>query len=141
MVKPRFLYIAVSVLIADQLTKLLVSRLQASIVLVPKFLSLNIVRNFGAGFGILQGQRWLLIWISVIVIGAIVYYYDRIKKDKNLLIGSALIFAGALGNLIDRILFGYVVDFIDFSFWPAFNIADSAITIGALLLILGFMKN
>jgi signal peptidase II len=130
----RFFYVTAGILILDQLSKLLVRQLDSAITLIPGFLSINLVMNTGAGFGLFQGQRWLLTWISVMVVGLILYYYDRIPERER--IPFALILGGALGNLIDRLLLGYVVDFIDLSFWPAFNIADSALTIGVALLLL-----
>jgi len=131
MVKRPWLIVLLVVLL-DQLTKFLVQAFVRTIPIIPGFLSLDNIHNYGAGFGILQGQRMLLIWLSLIVIGFILYYYDRLGKDR---IAAMLILSGALGNLIDRIFLIYVVDFIHFSFFPAFNAADSAVTIGAALLI------
>ncbi|MFH0978722.1 MAG: signal peptidase II [Candidatus Woesearchaeota archaeon] len=132
MVKPRILSIFLVMLILDQLTKLLIQLLVSQpIILIPKILSLDKIQNFGAGFGILQGQRMLLIWTSIIVIGLILFYYDQLKKHRW---PTALVLAGAVGNLIDRVFLGYVVDFINFHFWPAFNVADSCISIGVVLL-------
>jgi signal peptidase II len=82
----------------------------------------------------------LLIWISLMVIGAILYNYEKIPKENIPQISFALITGGAIGNLISRIFYGYVIDFIDFRVWPAFNIADSAITIGAVMLVIYFWK-
>jgi len=88
----------------------------------------------------LKGMNLLLIWVSIIVIGAILYNYNKIPKDKVPQTAFALIIGGAIGNLIDRIVIGKVKDFIDFRVWPAFNIADSAISIGAVLLIIYYWK-
>ena len=90
------------------------------------------ITNTGAAFGILKGQNILLIIISLIVIISAVFYY---KYHKDLRISLILILSGTIGNLIDRLFFGYVRDFIDLKYWPVFNLADSYNTIGAILLI------
>jgi len=114
--------------------------LHQSIPLINNILHLTYIQNTGAGFGILKGSNTTLIFISLIIIGIILFYFDRIIKEKPTHIPVALILGGAVGNLIDRIFLGHVIDFVDFRIWPAFNIADSAITIGALLLIIYFWK-
>ncbi len=127
----------------DQLIKYLVSKhmlVSQSIPIIKNFLHIAYIQNTGAGFGILKGWNTLLIFISLIIIGIILFYFDRIIKEKQIHIPIALILGGAFGNLIDRILLGHVIDFIDFRIWPAFNIADSCITIGALWLIVYFWK-
>ena len=107
-------------------------RVGDSMALLP-FLSFRLSYNTGAGFSLLQGQAWLLIWFSLMVIGIILFVFDKIPQNCSL-IYVALIFGGTIGNLIDRLAYGYVIDFIDFNFWPTFNLADSAICIGAVLL-------
>jgi len=114
--------------------------LHQSIPLIKNILHLTYIQNTGAGFGILKGWNLILIFISLIIIGIILYNFDKIIKEKSIHIPVALILGGAFGNLIDRILLGHVIDFIDFRIWPAFNVADSAITIGALWLIVYFWK-
>ena len=131
------------VILLDQLTKYLTSRymqLNQSIPLINKILHLTYIQNTGAGFGILKGWNTLLIFISLIVIGIILFNLDKIIKEKSIYLPIALVLGGAVGNLIDRIFFGYVIDFIDFRIWPAFNVADSAITIGAIWLIFYLWK-
>ena len=82
-----------------------------------------------------------LIWLSIIILGVILYYHDKIAaKDKFLHTSIAIIFGGSIGNLIDRIRLGYVIDFIDLKIWPSFNIADAAITLGAIGLIYYMIK-
>ncbi len=90
------------------------------------------ITNTGAAFGILQGKNILLIIISIIVIITAIFYY---KQHKDLRLSLILILSGTAGNLIDRLLFGHVRDFIDLKYWPVFNLADSYNVIGALLLI------
>ena len=80
--------------------------------------------------------------LTVVIIIGILYYFCRDKKNHKLFtIPLALVFGGALGNLLDRVMYGFVIDFIDFNFWPAFNIADSAITVGVIFLIIYVIKN
>lgn len=134
----RFFGIAVFVILLDQLTKYLITAglsLNESFVLIKNFLSITYITNTGAGFGILKGANGFLIALSFIVFAALFYYRNDFKNDveKQMV---ALIVGGIIGNLIDRILLGHVIDFISFSFWPAFNVADSALTIGILGLIL-----
>jgi signal peptidase II len=138
-----FFIISIAVFISDQIIKFLVKNSMnpgESIPLIKNIFHLTYVRNSGAGFGIFQGQTMFLIWFAVIVIGIIIFNYEKIIKEKLFQISSALILGGTVSNLIDRIFLGFVVDYIDFRIWPVFNIADSCITIGALILIICLMK-
>jgi signal peptidase II len=124
-----------AILFLDQITKIVVLQhlsLNQSFVLIPKVLYLTLVHNRGAAFGILKNQVPFFIFTSSIAIILIIVSLKRNKRIYN--ISLSLILAGALGNLTDRLFLGYVVDFIDFRIWPVFNLADSAITIGAILL-------
>ena len=98
------------------------------------------IKNMGAGFGILQGKTFFLGIVSLVVAVTIISYYPRIPKEKIPQILFALFLGGVIGNLIDRFLRGYVIDFINFSFWPAFNIADSALTISVVGLVWYYWK-
>jgi signal peptidase II len=94
------------------------------------------VTNTGAGFSIFQGQNTLLAWIAVIALGFIIYFHNAFPKTAFI-----MIIAGIIGNLIDRIIYGYVIDFINFKFWPIFNTADALIFIGvAITIIFEFMR-
>jgi signal peptidase II len=133
-----FIFIAV-ILFFDQLTKSLITitlSLHQSVPLIRGVLHLTLVRNRGAAFGIFKNQVPLFILASLIAIFLIALQFKKEKPRPFSIytISLSLIFAGALGNLADRLVFGYVIDFIDFRIWPVFNIADSAITIGAVLL-------
>jgi signal peptidase II len=134
-VKNKYFLIALLILIADQATKFLIkNNLKESVVLIKNFLSISYTTNTGAVFGILKGANTSLIFISIFVLGLILFFWDRLKTNSEKIL-VALIVSGIIGNLIDRISYGFVVDFISFSFWPAFNIADSALVIGVLGLI------
>ena len=135
------------VLFLDQVTKALVHgqmTLYQSIEIVPNFFHLTYLRNTGAAFGFLAGSRSPLriiffILISSMAIGCIFYLLKNLRLGQNTFAASlSLILGGAIGNLIDRLRMGEVIDFLDFHWyahhWPAFNVADSAITIGVLLL-------
>ena len=95
----------------------------------------NYTTNTGAAFGILQQYTNVLIFVSIIVAIALAYY---IRKHPFIELGFIL--GGTLGNLIDRVAFGHVIDFINIGWWPSFNIADSFNTIGAILLAIRLMK-
>jgi len=122
----------------DQLTKLLVLKnftLHQSKAVIEGIFHLTYVRNFGAAFSILQNQRvFFILSTSFVVIG--IFWFIITKKYPSTLVLYSLIFiaGGAIGNLMDRIRFGYVVDFFDFKVFPVFNIADMSIVLGAILL-------
>lgn len=131
--------ILLGLIVLDQLTKLFFAKTQSLIDL--KIFSLHFVTNTGASWGILQGKNSLLIFVSLIVLGAIMMNVDMVRQRKEQVLPVILIVAGLLGNLIDRIFRGFVVDFIDFKFWPVFNIADSCVVIGVIWLIIVILKN
>ena len=136
--------IAIAVLFFDQLTKIIVianMQLSQSIPLIKNIFHLTYIQNTGASFGILSGSNSLLIWFAIIAVGIIIYFYDQIPKSKSAFVFVALIIGGALSNVLDRLRLGYVVDFLDFRIWPSFNIADAALTVGAIGLIVYLMKH
>lgn len=118
----------------DQLLKILVRKYNPDIVVIKNFLELIFVKNTGAGFGILQGQLVLLIFLNIVAFIFIIWLLIYTKKSFLADISLALILGGAIGNFLDRVIFGFVTDFISFSFWPAFNIADSAVTVGVFMM-------
>jgi signal peptidase II len=142
-----WLWLSLSVIALDQATKFLAKRfleLFERVEVLP-VLDFTLLHNTGAAFSLLAGaggwQRWFFIGLAVVVSALLLLWIWRTPRgEKWLPFALALILGGALGNVIDRIRFGYVVDFIHVhwgaSYFPAFNIADSAITIGAGLLIL-----
>ena len=139
--------ISSSLIVIDQYTKFMVTLhipLSYSINVVEGFFNLTHVRNSGVAFGIFSEQNselkpYLLIFVSIIAIIAILVIFHQTGKDKRMVQGAlVLVFSGAIGNLIDRVLHKEVSDFIDIFFnnrhWPAFNVADACITIGVMLL-------
>ena len=92
-------------------------------------ISINLVTNTGASFGILKGSNTLLAFISMIALGIIMISAEKITRKQTMPV--IILTAGIIGNLIDRLFRGFVIDFIDLKFWPVFNIADSLIVIGA----------
>ena len=131
-----YFLIIIAVIFLDQFTKWLVKLNfnAADSLSLFKLLNLAYVTNTGSAFGVLKGANSYLIFFSLIVLGLIMFYWDKIMSKEKIFF--ALIAGGIIGNLIDRISYGYVIDFIHFTFWPAFNVADSALTIGIIGLIL-----
>lgn len=141
----KWLLLAAVLVVLDQLTKYLVEQsipVGSTVVVLP-FLSLVLTHNSGAAFSFLAGaggwQRWFFVLIAVAASGLIIWMLHRHRKETFLCIGLTLILGGAIGNLVDRVLVGAVVDFILLYWgqyqWPAFNVADSCITVGAAMLI------
>jgi signal peptidase II len=142
--------VALAVVIVDQLTKLWVMTnfaLHEQLTVISGFFNLVYITNTGAAFGFLAGDKtWLrqifFVGVSCAALIVIALAYKHLKKQSGIFVyGLGLIAGGAIGNLIDRLRFGSVVDFLDFYLgtyhWPAFNVADSAITVGVGLFLLG----
>ena len=138
----------ITVLILDQITKALVHnlmQLHQSIEIVPNWVHLTYLKNTGAAFGFLAGNRSTLrmvffVLVSGLAIGCLLYLLKNLRPGRPAQVVSlSLILGGAIGNLIDRLRMGEVIDFIDLHWhhvhWPAFNVADSAITLGVILLL------
>ncbi len=140
----RLLLVAVSVLILDQLTKLFILKglsLGTSIPVLKDIFHITLVYNKGAAFGLFKGQNTFFILLGIVALLFIFYYLPRLKGRKVAAFACALLLGGISGNLIDRLRFGSVVDFFDFRIWPVFNVADSAITIGAILIIAQLVRS
>ena len=136
--------VASLVFVLDRVTKIVaVSNMSygQSIRILPNILHFTFVLNNGTAFGLFKGANMVLAILSVFAIALIIFY---VLKNKALVflnsLALGLILGGAMGNLFDRIRFGYVIDFIDFRIWPVFNIADSAITIGTCFLAWNLLK-
>lgn len=148
----RFLWLALLIIILDQYTKTLVMRnieLYQAVEVLP-FFNLTHVYNTGAAFSFLHDaggwQRWFFTVIALAVSALILWWLKQTSKQQIMLpIAFCLIIGGALGNAYDRLVLGHVVDFLVVYYqnwsWPAFNVADSAISLGALLLIIDMFKN
>lgn len=144
-------YIWVMVLVAvllavDLIVKHIGARYLAignTVTVIPGFFSLHYTHNQGASFGIMPGQLWLFIvvTVSLLCLLAAIYYNTSLKTKRVFSVGYALVFAGALGNMVDRIILGYVRDFFKIHFFPAiFNVADAFILIGALIIVFYMVK-
>ncbi|MCG8632636.1 MAG: signal peptidase II [Desulfobacterales bacterium] len=144
----RLILVSGGVVLADQITKFLITRYLAlydHIVVIEGFFNINHVLNPGGAFGLFATQspgirKFVFLFLSSLVALFVVWMYRKVADSHIFLsYGLASIFGGAVGNLIDRFRFGKVVDFLDFylgtAHWPAFNIADSAISIGMAILI------
>jgi len=143
----KWLWLSLLALVLDQGSKLLVDstmQLYQSIPLLP-FFKLTYVHNTGAAFSFLSEaggwQRWFFAGLALVISVIIAVWLSRLEKYETLLaVSLSLILGGAVGNLIDRLAYGYVIDFLDVYYgtwhWPAFNIADSAITLGVALMLL-----
>jgi len=137
------LFISLLVVLSDQLIKYLLNNSLypgQSLPVVKNIFHITLVYNTGIAFGLFKDQTWLFILLSSVVIAMLlVNIFTEVKrKSINRIDWFALSFilGGAVGNLIDRLRFGYVVDFLDFRIWPVFNIADSCITIGIILIFI-----
>jgi len=142
-----FVIVVALVVVLDQISKLWVRTNSPQIELLPGFLNLIHVENYGSAFGLFANQTFLLIAISLVCLLIILIFLRYLAPATTLsLVAIALILGGAIGNLIDRLRFGYVTDFIDIHLqnlihWPAFNIADAAITVGITTLLFSFYKS
>ena len=164
----KWLWLSAAVVLLDQVSKTLASQwleLYQSAEFIP-FLQFTLLHNKGAAFSFLSSaggwQRWLFSLLALVVSGIIIAWLRRLPAQERLqAVGLALILGGALGNVIDRIVLGYVVDFLDFYYpaqqclplfskvmtpvaqchWPAFNIADSSIFVGVVVLIIDSIRS
>ena len=145
-----YVLLALGVLIADQITKwwAQISLPMAQAVKVTDFLNWFLIYNPGAAFSFLSQaggwQRWFFTVIGIIAAIVIIWLLQKNTHDRPFCLALSLILGGAIGNVLDRLLYGAVVDFIDVHYdgwhWPAFNIADSAISIGATLIIINEIR-
>ena len=145
----RLVIIGGCVVIADQITKLIVLNnlpFNQHIAVIAGFFNIVHIKNPGGAFGLLAdlSPHWrtiVFLFISSLAVGLVFYFYNKTPQSHPwLAAGFALIFGGAIGNLIDRLRYGFVIDFLDFYIakyhWPAFNIADSAITVGIAIFVI-----
>ena len=136
--------IALGIIVLDQITKYLVVRnmhLGESIQVIEQFLYITSHRNTGAAWGILAGQMWFFYAVTVVVVAGLIYYIQKMAKNPWLIgVSMGFMLGGAIGNFIDRVLHQEVIDFIDTNIFgynfPIFNVADSALTVGVVLLMI-----
>lgn len=135
---------AVILVLLDQGTKILaLERLKplGSITFLPGVLDFTFVENRGVAFGMFSGQRWMILVLTGAIIGALLYYYKKLPDKKEyrwVRCALVMVLSGAVGNMIDRIFRGYVVDFFEFTFvrWYVFNVADIYVVLGVIWLVL-----
>ena len=136
--------VALLIIIFDQFTKTIIRKNLSSgetVSIIDGFVQLKGVENSGGAFGLFPGSHIFLLSISVIVVViAVIYWLTNRPNEMIMTISFGLIIGGALGNMIDRLLFNNVTDFIDFRFWPVFNIADLAIVVGMILFLNSYLK-
>jgi signal peptidase II len=148
--KNKYYLAALLIVAIDHITKLIArSNLDSGrmIEIIPGYLRLSYARNTGVAFGLFDTLQsvwkpYILAFLAILALAAIIFYSMRMPRDRNLLqLALALTMGGILGNFLDRIIRGYVIDFIEFHirekfYWPNFNVADSAISIGIVLLLI-----
>ncbi len=141
--KKHLIVFSVALLVAaiDQFTKFLIRKnfqLNESIPIIKNIFHFTYVTNTGSAFGLFKNLNWFFMLFSIVVIIAIFYYLRKkiYEKEKFLQLAVGLLLGGTIGNMIDRILYGAVTDFLDFRVWPVFNVADSAVTISVIILII-----
>lgn len=132
----------IALIFLDQGTKLLaLAQLKPihNMTVVDGFLDFTFVENRGVAFGMFSGQRWFILLLTGIIAVGLIYFYRMLPKKKEYIpvrISLMLVLTGAIGNMIDRVMRGYVVDFFEFTFfeWPVFNVADIYVVVGVILL-------
>jgi signal peptidase II len=146
-----WLWLSFVIIILDQASKILISatlNFNQPIAILP-FFNLRLVHNTGAAWSLFANfdgsQRWFLSGLAILVSGLIIIWLYRLDRQQRwIAVALAFILGGAIGNVIDRLIYGYVIDFIDIYYqnwhWPIFNIADSGITLGAIMLGIDALK-
>lgn len=141
-----YICLMVAVVLSDQLLKFYIQQnipLNVSYEVIPGILSIGYVRNFGAAWSMWLGQRWLLSIISLVALVIFGYYFKKLHHNWGYGLGFSLLIGGTLGNLLDRLFSGYVVDMfeLDFINFPVFNIADCALTLGVIVILITMLKD
>lgn len=136
-----YFLIFIGSIIIDQLTKVMVqvNMYNTEVPIIKNIFSFTYVENYGAAWGILSEYNFLLKILPIVFSGIILFYLLKYRPRKSESISGVLIMSGAIGNFIDRIRLGYVIDFIDFKFWPVFNFADIWIVLGCALLMFSLL--
>lgn len=145
--KKKILGVGLIALIIDIITKLVINNsfnLMETKTVIDDFFSITKVYNTGASWNILAGYRYILIIVSILMLIFLIYYQTKFIINKRNILAFGLLYGGIIGNLIDRIIYGYVIDFLDFNIFgydfPVFNFADICIVFGIFLLIIAIYK-
>lgn len=145
--KKKIFLLSIAFVFLDQLSKFLLDKflvLGKSYTIFDRFLYITKAYNDGISFSMLSGHKFLIILISIGIMAFLLFYMRKFKQNMRNIIAFSLVFGGLIGNLIDRIIHGYVIDFIDFYImnynYPIFNLADSFICIGILMLLYAVVK-
>ena len=143
----KIIYIALFALLVDVVSKILVDNTMNYMETIPvimNFFSITKVYNTGASWSILSGYQFILIIITIIMLALLIYYQAKFTLNNRNVFAFGLLYGGIIGNLLDRILYGHVIDFFDFKIfgydYPVFNFADIFIVIGIILLIIAIYK-
>lgn len=142
----KILLIIISIFLLDRFTKVLVINnltLGESLSVIDGFLNITYVNNHGAAFGIMDGKVIFIVVVSVLIFAYLIYEIRKDSHSKLITTSISFVIGGLLGNLFDRVVYGHVIDFLDFNFFghdfAIFNIGDSFIVIGTILLAIGFL--
>jgi len=145
--KKKIIVVAVITLLIDIITKLIIDNnfnFMETKPVIMDFFSITKIYNTGASWNILSGYRFVLITVSILMIALLIYYQTKFLLNTRNVLTFGLLYGGITGNLIDRIAYGYVIDFLDFNIFgynfPVFNFADICIVIGIFLLIIAIYK-
>ncbi len=141
-----YICLMVAVVLSDQFLKFYIQQnvpLNVSYEVIPDVLSIGYVRNFGAAWSMWLGQRWLLSIISLVALVIFGYYFKKLHHNWGYGLGFSLLIGGTLGNLLDRLFSGYVVDMLELDLinFPVFNIADCALTLGVIVILITMLKD
>jgi signal peptidase II len=141
-----YIPIIIILIIADQGLKFWISvniKLGTSQVILSNILALTNVRNDGAAWSVLSGQQWFFTVITIVALGLMGYFFWKLRNDNLYMLAISLLIAGTLGNFIDRIRLGYVVDMFETLFmnFPIFNVADMCLTFGVIIVIIALIKD
>ncbi|WP_281164634.1 signal peptidase II [Liquorilactobacillus sicerae] len=143
---PIYFLLMFAVVLLDQLVKhyvMVTVPLNSSINFIPHFLALAHIRNYGAAWNILTGQRLFFFVITLVALVILGYMFKKTWQNWIYALGISLMIGGTIGNFIDRIRVGYVVDMFELKFinFPVFNVADSALTVGVIILLLAVLRD
>jgi signal peptidase II len=137
------LFLFISIVAIDRVSKYYILKKLSpyqSIPIIKNVFHLSLVYNTGVAFGIFKGNNFIFIIVSFLLLLLLIRYLKDKETQRNFKIALVLIISGAIGNLIDRISLGYVVDFLDLRIWPVFNIADTSISLGLILIVYSLLR-